>query len=143
MVTIIYNLIEYVAVWHLWTIHSLILTNSEVWKLLSDFSLIGHDLLAHGVSKAAESLCPDLGALVRVHMFKRYVVYLFSSPCHFNYSDRLLSQVLLQPSYSMSPTRSSNCCCQFYDGKYKAHFEKMFSSIKDWFGAMGEYLTNK
>jgi hypothetical protein len=39
------------AVRHLRTILSLVLTNSEVRKLLSDFSLIGRDLLTRGASK--------------------------------------------------------------------------------------------
>ncbi|KAI6102700.1 hypothetical protein EV401DRAFT_2061139 [Pisolithus croceorrhizus] len=43
------------AVRHLRTILSLILTNSEVRKLLSDFSVIGRDLLAKGAGKAAEA----------------------------------------------------------------------------------------
>jgi hypothetical protein len=38
------------------TILLLVLTNSEVQKLLSDFSLISRDLLARGASKAADSL---------------------------------------------------------------------------------------
>jgi hypothetical protein len=54
------------AVQHLRTILSLILTNSEVRKLLSDFSLIGRDLLARGASKAAEGLRPDAEALAHV-----------------------------------------------------------------------------
>ena len=54
------------AVRHLRTILSLVLTNSEVRKLLSDFSLIGRDLLARGASKAADSLRPDQEALAHV-----------------------------------------------------------------------------
>ena len=41
---------------HLSTILNLILTNSEVHKLLSDFSVIGRDLLAKGASKAAATI---------------------------------------------------------------------------------------
>jgi Family of unknown function (DUF5923) len=37
---------------------TLVLTNSEVRKLLSDFGLIGRDLLAIGASKAATNLAP-------------------------------------------------------------------------------------
>jgi len=55
------------AVRHLRTILSLILTNSEVRKLLPDFSLIGRDLLAFGASKVAEGLRPDPEALARVN----------------------------------------------------------------------------
>jgi hypothetical protein len=54
------------AVRHLRTILSLVLTNSEVRKLLSDFSLIGRDLLARGASKATDSLRPDQEALAHV-----------------------------------------------------------------------------
>jgi hypothetical protein len=43
-----------------------VLTNSEVRKLLSDFSLIGRDLLTRGASKAADSLCTDQEALAHV-----------------------------------------------------------------------------
>ncbi|KAG1727557.1 uncharacterized protein EDB91DRAFT_1315896 [Suillus paluster] len=55
------------AVRHLRTILSLILTNSEVRKLLSDFSVIGRDLLAMGASKAAEKLRPGEEELAHVN----------------------------------------------------------------------------
>jgi Family of unknown function (DUF5923) len=55
MVKIVYELVDS-TVRHLRTIQSLILTNSEVRKLLSHFSLIGRDIVAHGTSKAAKSL---------------------------------------------------------------------------------------
>ncbi|KAF8148712.1 hypothetical protein B0H34DRAFT_668275 [Crassisporium funariophilum] len=54
------------AVRHLRTLLSLIATNSEVRKLLSDFSLIGRDLLSKGASKAAETIAPDQERLQRV-----------------------------------------------------------------------------
>ncbi|KAG1792741.1 uncharacterized protein HD556DRAFT_1377609 [Suillus plorans] len=54
------------AVRHLRTILSLILTNSEVRKLLSDFSVIGRDILAKGASKIAESLRPGEEELAHV-----------------------------------------------------------------------------
>ncbi|KAF9488921.1 hypothetical protein BDN71DRAFT_1456787 [Pleurotus eryngii] len=54
------------AVQHLRTILSLVLTNSEVRKLLTDFSLMGRDLLARGAAKAADSLRPDEERLARV-----------------------------------------------------------------------------
>ncbi|KII90672.1 hypothetical protein PLICRDRAFT_106168 [Plicaturopsis crispa FD-325 SS-3] len=54
------------AVKHMRTILTLILTNSEVRKLLSDFSLIGRDLLAKGAAKAATGLAPDQDRLARV-----------------------------------------------------------------------------
>ncbi|KAI0743264.1 hypothetical protein BC629DRAFT_1599620 [Irpex lacteus] len=47
------------AVAHLRTLLSLILTNAEVRKLLSDFSVIGRDLFARGAIKAAEKARPD------------------------------------------------------------------------------------
>ncbi|KAG2367086.1 hypothetical protein BDR07DRAFT_1272922 [Suillus spraguei] len=54
------------AVRHLRTILSLILTNSEVRKLLSDFSIIGRDILAKGASKVAESLRPGEEELAHI-----------------------------------------------------------------------------
>jgi len=59
-------LVVYAAVRHLRTILSLILTNSEVRKLLFNFSLISRNHLACGASKAAERLCPDSETLARV-----------------------------------------------------------------------------
>ncbi|KAL0948737.1 hypothetical protein HGRIS_008869 [Hohenbuehelia grisea] len=47
------------AVKHLRTLLNLVLTNSEARKLLSDFSVMGRDLLARGASKAADTLRPD------------------------------------------------------------------------------------
>ncbi|KAF9534642.1 hypothetical protein CPB83DRAFT_755601 [Crepidotus variabilis] len=46
------------AVKHLRTLLTLVLTNSEVRKLLSDFSLIGRDLLARGAAKGADLVAP-------------------------------------------------------------------------------------
>ncbi|KAF8983170.1 hypothetical protein BDQ17DRAFT_1549062 [Cyathus striatus] len=54
------------AIKHLRTLLSLILTNSEVRKLLKDFSLIGRDLLSRSLSKAAGGLAPDAERLARV-----------------------------------------------------------------------------
>ncbi|TFK64315.1 hypothetical protein BDN72DRAFT_846705 [Pluteus cervinus] len=48
---------------HLRTLLTLILTNSEVRKLLSDFSLIGRDLLARSAAKAAGIISPDEEAM--------------------------------------------------------------------------------
>lgn len=45
---------------------SIILTNSEVRKLLSDFSVVGRDLLAKGAVKAAEALRPTEEELAKV-----------------------------------------------------------------------------
>ncbi|PCH41878.1 hypothetical protein WOLCODRAFT_137602 [Wolfiporia cocos MD-104 SS10] len=54
------------AVIHLRTLLSLILTNSEVRKLVSDFSIIGRDLLARGAGKVAEAARPDQERLATV-----------------------------------------------------------------------------
>lgn len=54
------------AVRHLRTLLSLILTNSEVRKLLQDFSTIGRDLLAKTAVKAAETIAPSNEALENV-----------------------------------------------------------------------------
>lgn len=54
------------AAQHLRTLFDLVLTNSEVRKLLSDFSLIGRDLLSTGLSKAAGSLKPNEEQLAHV-----------------------------------------------------------------------------
>lgn len=51
-------IVSFAAVKHLRTLMTLVLTNSEVRKLLSDFGLIGRDLLAKGASKAATNLAP-------------------------------------------------------------------------------------
>jgi len=54
------------AVQYLRTLLTLIASNSEVRKLLSDFSLIGRDLLARSAAYAAESIRPDVEALNNV-----------------------------------------------------------------------------
>ncbi|KAH8096888.1 hypothetical protein BXZ70DRAFT_895650 [Cristinia sonorae] len=54
------------AVGHLRTLLSLVLTNAEVRKLLSDFSVIGRDLLARGAAKVADAARPDEERLQRV-----------------------------------------------------------------------------
>ncbi|KAI0275464.1 hypothetical protein BC834DRAFT_840264 [Gloeopeniophorella convolvens] len=54
------------AAHHLRTLGNLIATNSEVRKLLSDFSVIGRDILARTASHAADSIRPDQDALGRV-----------------------------------------------------------------------------
>jgi len=58
-------------------------------------------------------------------------------------------QVLLQAGYV--PESDCNKCGNqirdfgrhFYDGKYKKHFDSLFSSVEDWFKATGEDPTNK
>ncbi|KAG8928965.1 hypothetical protein FRC02_006163 [Tulasnella sp. 418] len=54
------------AVEHLRTLLTLVLTNSEARKLLSDASVIGRDLFARGASKAAERARPSPEQLSRV-----------------------------------------------------------------------------
>jgi hypothetical protein len=54
------------AVRHLRTLLTLVLTNSEARKLLSDFSVIGRDLLAKGASKAASNIAPPEDRLATV-----------------------------------------------------------------------------
>jgi hypothetical protein len=51
---------------HLRTLGDLIATNSEVRKILSDFSVIGRDILARTASHAAESVRPDQDAHTKV-----------------------------------------------------------------------------
>ncbi|KAJ6630404.1 hypothetical protein B0H10DRAFT_2160322 [Mycena sp. CBHHK59/15] len=53
------------AAHHLRTLLSLVLTNSEMRKLLADAATVGRDLLARGAVKAAEGVAPDPQALRR------------------------------------------------------------------------------
>ncbi|OJT01692.1 hypothetical protein TRAPUB_7748 [Trametes pubescens] len=54
------------AVKHLRTLLSLVLTNSEVRKLVTDFSIIGRDILARTASKVADKARPDADRLAQV-----------------------------------------------------------------------------
>ncbi|KAI0674595.1 hypothetical protein C8Q78DRAFT_1117563 [Trametes maxima] len=54
------------AVQHLRTLLSLVLTNAEVRKLLTDFSVIGRDILARTASKVADKARPDEEQLRRI-----------------------------------------------------------------------------
>jgi hypothetical protein len=56
---LILSLNSTLATKHLRAILTLILTNSEVRKLLSDFSVIGRDLLSRGASKLAVAVAPS------------------------------------------------------------------------------------
>jgi len=58
--------VAFEAVQHLRTLLNLVLTNSEARKLLSDFGVIGRDLLARGAAKAAENIRPDEEQLAKV-----------------------------------------------------------------------------
>ncbi|KAI0245752.1 hypothetical protein BJV78DRAFT_1260530 [Lactifluus subvellereus] len=51
---------------HLRTLGNLIATNSEVRKILSDFSVIGRDILARAASHVAESVRPNPDSLTNV-----------------------------------------------------------------------------
>jgi hypothetical protein len=55
-----------VAARHLRTLGNLIATNSEVRKILSDFSVIGRDVLARTASHTAETIRPKQDALAKV-----------------------------------------------------------------------------
>jgi hypothetical protein len=54
------------AVHHLRTLLNIVATNSEVRKLLSDFGLIGRDLLSKAAAKAAEGIAPPHDQLANV-----------------------------------------------------------------------------
>lgn len=54
------------AVHHLRTLMNIVATNSEVRKLLTDFGLIGRDLLSKAASKAAENIAPSQDRLAVV-----------------------------------------------------------------------------
>lgn len=62
-----FKLTTFKAVQHLRTLLNLVLTNSEARKLLSDFGVIGRDLLARSAVKVAETLRPDEEQLARVN----------------------------------------------------------------------------
>ncbi|KAG6831287.1 hypothetical protein H0H87_005751 [Tephrocybe sp. NHM501043] len=67
----------------------------------------------------------------------------------FSHADRYLHKVLLDAGYVLEPecndeaVRLRESGRRFYDGKYKSHFDRLFSSIGSWFRAMGEDPTNK
>ncbi|KAH9474282.1 hypothetical protein JR316_0013445 [Psilocybe cubensis] len=58
-------------------------------------------------------------------------------------------KVLLEPGYVLEPACNSHARKlrdigrEFYDGKYKGHFDALFDSVGRWFGAMGEDPINK
>lgn len=53
-------------------------------------------------------------------------------------------QVLLEPGYVLEPDCNNRANQlrelgrQFYDEKYKSQFDNLFSSVGDWFKAMGQ-----
>jgi Family of unknown function (DUF5923) len=91
----------------------------------------------------------NLGSGLRpsTHTFARFVAHPYSFCLASTYI--LFSQVLLQAGYVLEPDCNSrgnhirDSGRQFYDGKYKNHFDNLFSSVGDWFNAMGEDPTNK
>lgn len=56
----------FVATKHLRTLLNLLVTNSEARKLLSDFSVLGRDVLARGATHAAGMIRPDQERLQQV-----------------------------------------------------------------------------
>ena len=58
-------------------------------------------------------------------------------------------KILLDAGYVLEPDCNSHgkqireSGLQFYDGKYKTHFDTLFSSVGDWFKAMGDDPLNK
>lgn len=58
-------------------------------------------------------------------------------------------QVLLEPGFVLEPlcnsqgTELKESGRKFYDDKYKSHFDNLFSTVGDWFKAMGEDPLNK
>ncbi|KAJ3798154.1 hypothetical protein GGU11DRAFT_682172 [Lentinula aff. detonsa] len=66
------------------TLLHLLLTNSEARKLLSDFSVVGRDLLARGLGKASEGLRPDedqLRLVDEAHRGEGKILFLSSQLC--------------------------------------------------------------
>ena len=72
-------------------------------------------------------------------------IYLFVSAL--NADDNL--QVLLEAGFVLEPQCNNEAAAlrengrKFYDDKYKAHFDNLFSTTGDWFRAMGEDPLNK
>jgi hypothetical protein len=91
----------------------------------------------------------SLGTVLRVstHTFASSL----STPfvCFASVYDVLPRKVVLQAGYILEPdcnTRGNHIrdsSRQFYDGKYKKHFDNLFSFVGDWFKAMSKNPTNK
>lgn len=88
------------AVQHLRTLLSLILTNAEVRKLLSDFSVIGRDLLAKGAGKVAEKARPDEAKLSQVDESAPNDVFVSEGGKHVGPDETPVSEQLDHPSSS-------------------------------------------
>ena len=62
--------------------------------------------------------------------------------------DMYIRKTLLEPGYVLEPdcnnqaNRLRDSGRQFYDDKYKDHFDNLFSSIGNWFKAMGDDPLN-
>ncbi|KAI0311876.1 hypothetical protein OF83DRAFT_1068125 [Amylostereum chailletii] len=63
--------------------------------------------------------------------------------------DAYSRKVLLEPGFVLEPVCNTEgaqireSCRRFYDEKYRAHFDNLFSTIGNWFKAMGEDPLNK
>ncbi|KAI1785937.1 hypothetical protein LXA43DRAFT_1113109 [Ganoderma leucocontextum] len=63
--------------------------------------------------------------------------------------DEFVREALLQPGYILDDQcnerarQLSDIGREFYDGKYKGHFDNLFNSVKEWFGAWAEDPLNK
>ena len=73
-------------------------------------------------------------------------IYLLSAICLTR--SLFLLQILLQAGYILEPECNDSgndirdSGRQFYDGKYKTHFDNLFNAVGDWFKAIGEDPTN-
>lgn len=67
----------------------------------------------------------------------------------FSHVDKYLRRTLLDAGFVLEPQCSTQgeqlreSGRQFYDGRYKGHFDNLFRTIGDWFGAMGDDPLNK
>ena len=63
--------------------------------------------------------------------------------------DTFVRKVLLEPGFVLEPQCNNEGRAiresgrRFYDDKYKAHFDRLFSTVGDWFKAMGDDPINK
>ncbi|KZP21786.1 hypothetical protein FIBSPDRAFT_953335 [Athelia psychrophila] len=135
-------------------------------RLLSDFSLIGRDLHARGACKAADGLRPDAEALVHVDesvpndqfvtaggrtsgpnetpVLEARVPGDHARELWFKSVDAYLRKDLtvLAPGCNSRGNAIRDSRRQSYDGKYKGHFDNLFSSVGTFFKAMGNDSLN-
>ena len=63
--------------------------------------------------------------------------------------DEYMREVLLQPGYVLDEQSSERARelrengRQFYDGKYKPHFDNLFNTVQDWFKAWADDSLNQ